>query len=542
MAPPDPPGSSPPNIDPQDLGELPESPSPEPELPTTMPLPRFPPGSQFAFDLATNPISSDELAAPFSQLNSASAARQSRIPNGLKRGPCSSDTDTDKEHQNHGNQHQYQNQASNEAKLLIREARSLLLKAINITPSHDQQSRLLDLVEIFREYTEFGRIRHTSTLLASQVANLENATKRIEIQSRTQQATQAKLATLATQANTSSGKPTWAKIATQEPPHSQTDKDWTIVSHTKSKNQGGNGTSTLTSSGSARGTNTTSARDTSLYSTRDAKNTALSRKCTFLLAHIEQATSFSAISVRNLLNTAFRSKGIKGLVISMVSLSSKGNIIVNTTPEFNSDFLVSNIDIIKGVLPLVKSIQKGEPWYKVIIHGIPIREFDTPEGMDLVLEEIKTFNKGLEPIGQPYWATSKEKRDSGLQRAGSVVVAFPTEIQANRAIKNRLLIAGISAKVVKYHTISSTAQCTRCAGYGHLDSICKREPKCLLCGESHVTENHFCSICKKKGKKCPHVITKCSNCLSTTHSANSKLCEVYLAIKATTIPTITINE
>jgi hypothetical protein len=76
--------------------------------------------------------------------------------------------------------------------------------------------------------------------------------------------------------------------------------------------------------------------------------------------------------------------------------------------------------------------------------------------MDLVLEEIKTFNKGLEPIGQPYWATSKEKRDSGLQRAGSVVVVFLTENQANRAIKNRLLIAGISAKVVKYHTISST--------------------------------------------------------------------------------------
>ena len=34
------------------------------------------------------------------------------------------------------------------------------------------------------QYTEFGRIRHTSTLLASQVANLENATKRIENQSR----------------------------------------------------------------------------------------------------------------------------------------------------------------------------------------------------------------------------------------------------------------------------------------------------------------------------------------------------------------------
>src|SRR5258707_14838310 len=87
MAPPDPPGSSPPNTDPQDLGELPESPSPEPELPTSPPSARFPPGSQFAFDLTTNPISSDELAAPFSQLNSARAARPIPIPKALKRGP-----------------------------------------------------------------------------------------------------------------------------------------------------------------------------------------------------------------------------------------------------------------------------------------------------------------------------------------------------------------------------------------------------------------------------------------------------------------------
>ncbi|PMD58875.1 uncharacterized protein K444DRAFT_724609, partial [Hyaloscypha bicolor E] len=215
---------------------------------------------------------------------------------------------------------QYQNQASNKAKLLIRQARDLIVKAITITPSHDQQSRLLDLVEIFREYTEFGRIRHTSTLLASQVANLENATKRIEIQSRTQ-------AKLATQAKTTPEKPTWAKIATQEL-QSHSEKDWTIVLHT-------NGSST---------------RNTS------SKSTALSRKSTFLLAYMEQASSFSAISIRNSLNTTFRSKGIKGLVISTVSLSSKGNIIVNTTPEFNSDFLVQNQAIIKGVLPLVTSV------------------------------------------------------------------------------------------------------------------------------------------------------------------------------------------
>jgi hypothetical protein len=83
---------------------------------------------------------------------------------------------------------------------------------------------------------------------------------------------------------------------------------------------------------------------------------ALSRKSTFLLAYIEQASLFSTISTRNSLNTAFCSKEIKELVISMVSLSLKNNIIVNITPEFNSDFLVQNQAIIKKVLSLVISI------------------------------------------------------------------------------------------------------------------------------------------------------------------------------------------
>jgi hypothetical protein len=83
---------------------------------------------------------------------------------------------------------------------------------------------------------------------------------------------------------------------------------------------------------------------------------ALSRKSTFLLAYIEQASSFSTISIYNSLNTIFYSKRIKELVISIVSLSSKSNIIVNITPEFNSDFLVQNQAIIKKVLPLVISI------------------------------------------------------------------------------------------------------------------------------------------------------------------------------------------
>jgi hypothetical protein len=57
-----------------------------------------------------------------------------------------------------------------------------------------------------------------------------------------------------------------------------------------------------------------------------------------------------------------------------------------------------------------------------------------------------------------------------------------------------------------------------------------------------MTKNYFCFIYKKKGKKYPYIIIKYSNYLSTIYLANSKLYKVYLAIKATMIPIITINK
>ena len=160
--------------------------------------------------------------------------------------------------------------------------------------------------------------------------------------------------------------------------------------------------------------------------------------------------------------------------------------------------------------------------------------------MQLILDEIKTFNSDLTPIGTPYWVTSYEKRLSGLQLAGSVVVAFPNENQAKRAIKNRLYIAGISARVTKYYSISSTAQCTKCAGFGHLDFLCKKEARCLLCSENHVTTLHYCSTCKKRGQKCSHLTPKCVNC-KEAHTATSKLCERYIVLKNASVVSNQVN-
>ena len=116
------------------------------------------------------------------------------------------------------------------------------------------------------------------------------------------------------------------------------------------------------------------------------------------------------------------------------------------------------------------------------------------------------------------------------QKAGAVAISFATEEEANRAIKNRLYIAEISVRVVKYTSTAPTTQCTKCQSYGHIDQNCRKPPKCNLCASGHYTTQHYCSICKAKGKKCIHLEPKCINC-NLPHLANDKSCEVYTAIK-----------
>jgi hypothetical protein len=54
------------------------------------------------------------------------------------------------------------------------------VKAAGLTKEYDKQTRLLDLIEIFREYAEKGKVLKTSNIIILQIASLENTTRRIE--------------------------------------------------------------------------------------------------------------------------------------------------------------------------------------------------------------------------------------------------------------------------------------------------------------------------------------------------------------------------
>ena len=84
-----------------------------------------------------------------------------------KRGPSSPLID------NRNTAPQNNNQA---AKRAILEARDLLVEAYTLTTSKDEQAKLLDLLEVFREYTEHRKLQKASNIISSQIANLETTT------------------------------------------------------------------------------------------------------------------------------------------------------------------------------------------------------------------------------------------------------------------------------------------------------------------------------------------------------------------------------
>jgi hypothetical protein len=134
----------------QSLESEPIRPSSPIRLPIpTSPSPRALPS--YIFDLSSDPLGA---TTPFS--NTAGSHRPSRNPI-RKRGLSASSTTNlhiNKEPRT-SNTSPSQTKSARE---LVLQARDLLVQAYAHTKSRDEQSKLLDLLEVFREYTEKGRL------------------------------------------------------------------------------------------------------------------------------------------------------------------------------------------------------------------------------------------------------------------------------------------------------------------------------------------------------------------------------------------------
>ncbi len=66
----------------------------------------------------------------------------------------------------------------------IASAKELILKAFLLTKVHSKQLKLLDLLEVFKEYTETKKMQSASKVVATQVASLNITIKKLEARAR----------------------------------------------------------------------------------------------------------------------------------------------------------------------------------------------------------------------------------------------------------------------------------------------------------------------------------------------------------------------
>jgi len=112
--------------------------------------------------------------------------------------------------------------------------------------------------------------------------------------------------------------------------------------------------------------------------------------------------------------------------------------------------------------------------------------------MQLAKEEIETFNQ-LKLACLPTWLTSEEVKSQKAH--SSVILAFSSDQEAKKAVRNRLIIAGVSVKTTTYNVSKPTDQCNKCQQFEHHFAKCQNTVKCQICAQDHNIKQHNCVLC-----------------------------------------------
>lgn len=380
--------------------------------------------------------------------------------------------------------------------------RYYLTSALLLEEDPKSKDTLTDLLTNVKEYMNTGSINNTVNILQNQVTSLSVALQKLS--------TTVRRVSCAPQQTT---------------PTNLTPESSTPISLATNSEGGRPLASSLFNNLQQRTQNVVTTKTSARKQAAERKRAKQERRLILIKQDGSNFDDINPFSIRNRINDDLTRKGAKGAVVSTVTKSLSKNLVITTTNDYNATYLLQHEDIIRAQVQY-REAKVDLQFAKIIIHGIPLCTFDNENGMELVKEEINTFNKHLDLklIGQPYWLTTREKRNDPFRLHGSVVVSFEREEDAIKALRNKINIAGFIAKTERFNSVSPTSQCRNCWGFGHHQDYCKKQLACKICGEPHATAQHKCSTCGSTGSSCSHTTLKCANC-GGDHQADSKKCE-----------------
>ncbi|KXL45669.1 hypothetical protein M433DRAFT_8672 [Acidomyces richmondensis BFW] len=280
----------------------------------------------------------------------------------------------------------------------IKKARSLLVEAAALLQDNcEEQSKVLDLIEVFREYVEKKEVKSTIRILATQVASLEAATSRITQQTK---------------------KPLFTEVlrGKTNQDNNQNSEKWTTVTRNRTN------------------------------APRGEKETKTKTPTRITLSLENKDFEVDPRKLRDNLNKFLTERGAEGLSVTAATKSMKNNLVLTLTDPGRKDLILNHLGNLKEKIPIGQLIE-DDTWYKVVVHGVSTKDFDTLDGEAQVKKDLELFNKGFTVVGTPIWLTKKQKREQ--QQGGSMLLAFRTLEEAKRAVETRLFIGGVSVRAEK---------------------------------------------------------------------------------------------
>src|SRR5215471_6885037 len=80
------------------------------------------------------------------------------------------------------------------------------------------------------------------------------------------------------------------------------------------------------------------------------------------------------------------------VIAAITKLQKQQNLVLTTTSKYNADFLIQHEKIWQNYFKF-SDFAKDKAWFKVIAHEIFTEIFNFSKDLELLKQEIKTFNK-----------------------------------------------------------------------------------------------------------------------------------------------------
>jgi hypothetical protein len=214
--------------------------------------------------------------------------------------------------------------AAESEKECIEQARNLVAKASVLAVSTERKTQLLDLLEVFRDFTEQGRVnKHGLSVLANQVSSLETVSKNLGKSVREMHKTAPK------------------QSPAPAPPASASAPAFSASTPAVNGNQPLSYAATA-----ANGPNTNwNVIGKKKTQAPKPKHTLSNRQLVLTQEEHQTAAGIDSLAIRNAFNAAFAAKGVSNPVVASVKASKRENIVLTTTPSFNAEYLLEHINI-----------------------------------------------------------------------------------------------------------------------------------------------------------------------------------------------------